>query len=246
MSISSAAAGAFTLQSSLQRIAELEDPKILAVNERHGDAHAVNLTRLRALAKEIRANRGLARELWESGGGAEGVSPSLAAAARLLAILISKPKDFDEDQLDAMMRDARLPKVHDWLLAYLVQKGPHADALRRRWFDDRSPDIASAAWELTASRIAKPPRGVEPGRDPEIDLDALLATIEREMKDAPARLQWSMNHCLAEIGIARESHRSRAIAIGERLQVLADYPTPPGCVSPFAPIWIEEMVRRRT
>jgi len=27
--------------------------------------------------------------------------------------------------------------------------------------------------------------------------------------------------------------------------VLRDYPTPPNCTSPFAPIWIEEIVRRR-
>ncbi|MDO5495955.1 MAG: DNA alkylation repair protein, partial [bacterium] len=36
----------------------------------------------------------------------------------------------------------------------------------------------------------------------------------------------------------------RALAIGERLEVLKDYPTPPGCTSPFAPIWITYMVDR--
>jgi TusA-related sulfurtransferase len=35
------------------------------------------------------------------------------------------------------------------------------------------------------------------------------------------------------------------LAIGERLQVLADYPTPRGCTSPFVPIWIAEMVHRQ-
>jgi hypothetical protein len=38
--------------------------------------------------------------------------------------------------------------------------------------------------------------------------------------------------------------RARPIDIGERLKVLKDYPTSPGCTSPFAPIWITEMVRR--
>ena len=33
--------------------------------------------------------------------------------------------------------------------------------------------------------------------------------------------------------------------IGDRLQVLADYPVPPNCTSPFAPAWIAEMVRRQ-
>jgi hypothetical protein len=49
------------------------------------------------------------------------------------------------------------------------------------------------------------------------------------MKDAPQRLQWAMNHCLAQIGIEHPELRARAIDIGERLEVLKDYPTPPGC-----------------
>ena len=65
------------------------------------------------------------------------------------------------------------------------------------------------------------------------------------MKTAPGPKQWSMNHCLAEIGIHNPGLRARAIAIGERLEVLKDYPTPPGCTSPFAPSWITEMVRRQ-
>ena len=65
------------------------------------------------------------------------------------------------------------------------------------------------------------------------------------MKHAPDRLQWAMNHCLAQIGIEYPEQRARAIDIGERLEVLKDYPTSPGCTSPFAPIWITEMVRRQ-
>jgi 3-methyladenine DNA glycosylase AlkD len=65
------------------------------------------------------------------------------------------------------------------------------------------------------------------------------------MADAPDRLQWAMNSCLAQIGITHPAHRARAIAIGERLRVLEDYPTPPNCTSPYAPVWIAEMVRRQ-
>ena len=67
-----------------------------------------------------------------------------------------------------------------------------------------------------------------------------------KMKTAPDRLQWTMNTCLAQIGIAHPEHRARAVAIGERLEVLKDYPTPPNCTSPFAPAWITEMVSRQT
>ena len=105
------------------------------------------------------------------------------------------------------------------------------------WLADPDPVVASAGWALTTERVAKKPEG--------LDLPGLLDVIEAEMKDAPDRLQWAMNHCLAQIGIEFPELRARAIDIGERLEVLKDYPTPPNCTSPFAPIWITEIVRRQ-
>lgn len=216
-----------TLAGVLDRLAELHDPKIRAVNENHGDDHSVNLTKLRALAKELKAQPDLARELWQTGD----------TNARLLALLVARPKQFDRDDLDAMLREAGTPKVHDWLLANIVKKSRHAEDLRTAWFEDPDPVVASAGWALTVDRVAKKPDG--------LDLDRLLDVIEAEMKTAPARLQWAMNHCLAQIGIENPGLRARAIGIGERLGVLKDYPTPPNCTSPYAPVWIAEMVKRQ-
>ena len=142
----------------------------------------------------------------------------------------------DADDLDRMLRATQSAKAHDWLVAYLVKKSPLAEELRLRWLDDADPDARAAAWSLTSARVAKDPDG--------LDLDGLLDRIERELVAAPAREQWAMNETLAQIGIHHAALRDRAIAIGERLQVLADYPTPPNCTSPFAPLWIAEMVRR--
>ncbi|MDO5696839.1 MAG: DNA alkylation repair protein [Dermatophilus congolensis] len=211
----------------MAELASLEDAKIRAVNARHGDDHGVNLTKLRAVAKRLKTQQPLAEELWATGD----------SAARLLALLICRPKEFDRDALDAMLRDSRTPKVHDWLVNYVVKKSPHVEELRLAWFDDPDPVVASAGWALTSDRVVKKPAG--------LDLPGLLDIIERDMAAAPERLQWAMNNCLAQIGIEHPEHRARALAIGERLEVLKDYPTPPNCTSPYAPIWIEEMVRRK-
>ncbi|MFC9673915.1 MULTISPECIES: DNA alkylation repair protein [unclassified Streptomyces] len=216
-----------TVAEVMAELAELEDPKARAVNEKHGDDHGVNLSKLRALAKRLKTQQDLARGLWETDD----------TAARLLALLICRPKAFGRDELDAMVREARTPKVHDWLVNYVVKKNPHAEELRPAWSADEDPVVASAGWALTTERVAKQPEG--------LDLSAILDIVEAEMKDAPDRLQWAMNHCLAQIGIDHADHRTRAMDIGERLQVLKDYPTSPGCTSPFAPVWITEIVRRR-
>lgn len=211
----------------LTELAALDDPKVRAVNERHGDDHGVNLGKLRALARRLKTRHDLARELWKADD----------TAAQLLAILVCRPKAFDRDELDTMIREARSPKVHDWFVAYVVKKTPHTEELRRAWFADPDPAVAAAGWTLTAERVTKEPDG--------LDLPGLLDLVEARMKDAPDRLQWAMNTCLAQIGITHPEHRARAIDIGERLRVLEDYPTAPGCTSPYAPIWIEEMVRRQ-
>ncbi|MEU4415906.1 DNA alkylation repair protein [Nocardia salmonicida] len=216
-----------TVDEVMAELADLDDPRIRAVNAKHGDDHGVNLTELRALAKRLKTQPVLARRLWDTDD----------TAAKLLALLICRPKVFERDELDAMIRQAHTPKVHDWLVNYVVKKNPHAEELRTAWFADPDPVVASAGWALTTERVAKKPDG--------LDLTGLLDLIEAQMKTAPDRLQWAMNHCLAQIGIDHPDHRARALDIGERLQVLKDYPTPPGCTSPFAPAWITEMVSRQ-
>lgn len=49
-----------------------------------------------------------------------------------------------------------------------------------------------------------------------------------------------------QFGIHFPKHRKRAIAIGDSLGICRDYPVSKGCTSPFAPIWINEMVRRQS
>ncbi|MCI9887967.1 DNA alkylation repair protein [Micrococcales bacterium 31B] len=221
------AAAPETVASLLAELQALADPKILAVNQRHGDDHAVNLTKLRAVAKRLKTQHPLALELWATGD----------TAARLLALLICRAREFGADDLDAMLRDARTPKVHDWLLVNAVKKSKHVEGLRVRWFADADPVIASAGWALTTDRVAKRPEG--------IDLHNLLDRIDAQILGAPERLMWAMNYCLGTIGIEHPELRGRVLEMGERLGVLRDYPTPPNCTSPFVPIWVNEIVRRR-
>ena len=221
------AAAGVTVAEVIDELRALEEPKIRAVNERHGDDHGVNLTKLRAVAKRLKADHALARDLWATGD----------SAARLLALLVCRPKEFGRDELDGMLRESRTPKVQDWLVGYVVKKSPHAEDLRTAWFDDPDPVVTSAGWALTSDRVVRAPEG--------LDLPGLLDLVETQMVAAPDRLQWAMNTCLAQIGIEHPALRGRALEIGERLGVLRDYPTPPGCTSPYAPIWIAEMVSRR-
>ncbi len=214
-----------TLKEVQRELAALEDAKLRAANELRGDDHGVNLTELRALAKELGAQHELALQLWATGN----------TAARLLATLVCKPKVLSAAELDGMICSIRSPKLLDWFIVNVVKQSRHAEELRLRW-KDRDDLVGRAGWSLTTERVVKKAEG--------LDLDALLSQIEKEMKRAPEPKQWAMNHCLAEIGIRHPTRRARAVQIGERLAVLIDYPASPGCTPPYAPIWIAEMVRR--
>ena len=103
-----------TVAEVMAELATLDDPQIREVNAKHGDDHAVNLSQLRAVAKRLKTQQELARQLWETGD----------TAARLLAILIYRPTAFERDELDVMLRQARTPKVHDWLVNYVGEEEP--------------------------------------------------------------------------------------------------------------------------
>lgn len=224
-----------TADEALARLESLGNEKLRAQYARDsaysagvtGPLFGVKLGDIRAVAKEIKSDHPLALQLWESG----------ILEARLLAILIMKPKALSVDELDALVRSNETVQVSDWLNSYVVKAHPEKEALRERWMAPGVPSIAArAGWSLTAERIAKAPEG--------LDLAALLDRIEQEMASAHPLPQWTMNTTLATIGINHPAHRDRALAIGEALGVYRDYPTPPGCTSPFAPMWIGEMVRR--
>jgi 3-methyladenine DNA glycosylase AlkD len=184
---------------------------------------------IRTLAKKIKADHKLALQLWKTGN----------IDAQLLAILLMKPKELSAKELDKMVRTARFAWVADWLNANIVKEQPDADKekLRLKCMKDDDGWAARAGWNLTASKIGKGADG--------LDLPALLNRIESEMAESPPETQWAMNAALAAIGIHHAKLRKRAIAIGEKLGIYRDYPCSKGCTSPFAPIWINEMVKRQ-
>lgn len=219
-----------TLEEALRALELCGHPKIREMNARNGapeNQYGVKMGDIRAIAKSIKINHDLGLELWASGN----------VDAMLLATLILKPKQLSEEDLERMASAVTYAQLADWLMTNVIKQHPLKESLRQRWLQSSHPWLARAGWSLTAERIVKNPDG--------LDLSAMLDRIEREMAEAPAPAQWTMNFCLAETGINFAEHRLRALAIGEKLGLYRDYPCAKGCTSPFAPIWINAMVARQ-
>ena len=214
-----------------QAMAELEARGDPAVRKRNANAGAeaqfgVKMGDIRKVAALAKRDHALALRLWATGN----------LDARLLATLLLDPKKLGVKELEGLVRDARVVQLADWVNAYVVKAHPEGEGVRERWMDAEDPWLQRAGWGLTQARVERAPEG--------LDLVGLLDRIEASLADAAAPAQWTMNNTLAFIGIHHAKHRKRAVAIGERLGVYRDYPTPKGCTSPFAPEWIAHSAKQ--
>lgn len=220
-----------TLDAVMAELESLEDERMLKHHLKAGagkNLFGAKTGDIRKVAKKIKTDPELAKQLWKTGN----------LEAMMLTTLIVKPKELSAKELDGMVRDVDYGWLADWLNNYVVKKHPEKEELRLKWMADEHPSAARSGWSLTTSRVVNEPDG--------LDIGALLDRIENEMGDAPELAKWTMNFCLAEIGINFPEHRKRAIAIGEKIGAYRDYPVSKGCTSPFAPIWINKLVARNS
>lgn len=187
----------------------------------------VMLGDVRKVAKKLKPDQALANELWDTGN----------VEAQLVATLLFKPKDLSADELDRLTRSTTCAQVADWLNAYVVAQHPDKDTLREKWMKSKERWTARAGWNLTASRITKSADG--------LDLDALLARLEKELPKAAPEVQWTMNMALGNLGIHHPEFRARVLAFGEKLGLYKDWPVSKGCIPPYVPVWVNAMVQRK-
>jgi len=214
----------------LAQFEALGDERMRAQNKKRGagdNQFGVKMGDIRNIAKKIKPNHELALELWDTGN----------VEARFLAALIIDPKKLSNDEIAKIVSSEKFTHIADWFYSYVIKEYADKETLRQKWMQTADVMQARAGWSLTAGCVT---------RNPElVDIPALLNRIEKEMPTAAPEVQWTMNSTLAQIGINHPDYRERALAIGEKLGIYRDYPTSKGCTSPFAPIWINEIVRRQ-
>jgi 3-methyladenine DNA glycosylase AlkD len=191
-----------------------------------------NNTEIRVIAKEQGKNPELAVQLWESGG----------FSARMLSLLILDLKAVDVPRIERMIADLEAAdgreqsQLLDWLIANVIMKKAALKNETAKWRDDPSTLRQRVFWSVQARSVRAENHALN---------EQLLEHIERELPAASEKVQWNMNWCAAQIGIADERLRGRCIALGERLGLYRDYKVSKGCTSPYLPIWIGAVVGKQ-
>ena len=219
-----------TLKEALAALEALGDEGMRAYNEKSGAGKrqfGVKLGDIRKVAAKAKKDHALGLALWKTGN----------TDARFLATLVLDPARLSAAEVDGMVRSLTWDRNADWLLSYVVKEHPEKEALRAKWMKARDPWSLRAGWAVTTGRLERDPEG--------LDVPAILGRIEKELGKAAPEAAWTMNFALIAIGVHHPALRARAVAIGEKIGAYRDYPCSKGCVSPFAPIAIPEMAKRR-
>lgn len=221
-----------TVKEILTELQALSSEKLKAQNIKKGapsdSLYGVKMGDIRKVAKKVKnADKSLAKELWNTN----------IMEAQLTAILLLKPDELSMDELNHFVETISFDYVADWFNAYIANKHPDKNKLMQLWIDSDNKWALRSAWSIMANNIARGAEG--------LDLEKLLDQIEKEMPKVQPEVQWTMNFALAHSGIYHLAHRQRAIDIGNKLGIYKDYPVPRGCTSPFAPIWIDEVVKKQ-
>jgi 3-methyladenine DNA glycosylase AlkD len=191
-----------------------------------------NNTEIRALAKQLGKSAELAADLWRRGG----------FSARMLSLLILDLKTVDVAYVDMLLADIEATdgreqsQLLDWMIANVIMKKAPLKAETEKWRSERSTLRQRVFWSVQARSIRAGNHAAN---------ERLLEHIEQELGSADEKVQWNMNWCAAQIGIADERLRNRCIALGERLGLYRDYPVSKGCTSPFLPVWIGSVVGKK-
>lgn len=194
----------------------------------------VKLGDLKKMAKEIKRDHELAVELWKDGG----------FRPRMLAVLIMDKRLLSQEVLDGLAHDlasnepGEREQIADWLMANQLMKDRKTKALLEEWENEDAPVLRRLFWYHQA-------RLRWTGQTPPDNSVELLDSLEAKMEGAEPEVQWAMNFAAGQIGIHEPEHRSRCLALGERLGLYKDEPVSRGCTPNYLPEFIRIEVAKR-
>ncbi|WP_305987109.1 DNA alkylation repair protein [Roseibium sp. MMSF_3544] len=193
----------------LKRLKELGSEDNRAGMARFGididNAFGVPLSVLRPFAREIGKSPKLAKDLWASG----------CHEARLVAILITPPKDLTDDQAIAWIEDIQSWDLCDQLTNVLARREGSASLIEGLAGDDRE-FVRRAGFALIAWRVVHAKTSPDDEFLGYFDLIRQTATDDRNFV-------WKAVHwALRQIGKRSATLHGPALALGEELAASGD------------------------
>jgi 3-methyladenine DNA glycosylase AlkD len=161
----------------------------------------ISIYTLRPLAKEIRKNHALARELWESG----------IHEARLLAGFIDDPQQVCEEQMERWAADFDSWDICDQVCSNLFDRTSYAYQKAFEWSEREEEFVKRAGFVLMAAL------SVHDKRAPDERFIEFLPVIIQEAQDQRNFVKKAANWALRQIGKRNRTLNQRAIQTAQEI-----------------------------
>jgi 3-methyladenine DNA glycosylase AlkD len=190
----------------IERLERLGDPSAAEGMARYGitaqKIYGVSIPGLRALAKEVGKDHGLALDLWRVN----------SRETRILAGMIDDPRFLSGKQMDSWVRDFDSWEVCDQSIMNLFEKVPTAWDKALEWSADESEFVKRAGFVIMA-RLAVSDKSAADNR-----FSAFFPIIRREAGDGRNFVKKAVNWALRQIG--KRNPELNAIACSEARAIL--------------------------
>lgn len=165
------------------------------------NAFGVSMPFLRGLAKQIKNDSALARELWDSG----------FHEARILACLVMDPNDATPELLEEWVKDFDSWDVCDQCCLNLFRRTPFAYEKVWEWSAREEEYVKRAGFVLLATLA------VHDKKAPNSQFEAFLPLIAREAHDARNFVKKAVNWALREIGKRNDTLNAKVLEFAQEL-----------------------------
>lgn len=220
------------LNELLTHLQPLASDKVQKIYSRLGVKETilgVNKGPLRKLAESIGVDESLALEAWASG----------IYEARLVASTVSDPVTFSPHKIEAWVAQSEsLPVIDELCFTWFEAMDLGMEAIRH-WIEDPTLKHQRLGWNLAIVKVHR-------RKLTQSNLRELLDRIQHDLVEAPVMTQDAMNRCLVEIAVTHPEFTEEGLSLGERLGVYREVKVAKGCTSPYAPHWINAVLRRKS
>lgn len=165
------------------------------------DVFGVLTSDVAKIAKKIKVDHALAKDLWNTGN----------IEARMLALQIADPAKLSRSAADKLVKDGPAHGVGAWLTE-LVARSPIADDAMRAWMKSKEDSFREMGYGILAKRLRDDPDSVS-----DADAARILVTIEKEIQGSPNWGRYAMNSALIGIGVWKPKLRAQALEAAKRI-----------------------------
>jgi 3-methyladenine DNA glycosylase AlkD len=180
-----------TVASVMAELKKKGSEKTRVMYARHGmttkNMFGVSMADLKVIAKTIKGQQTLALELYETGN----------SDAMYLAGMVADGSQMTSKQLNAWAdAAANLQMISEYTVPWVTVENSEGRTLAMQWIKSKKEHVATSGWCTYSGFLATKP-------DAELDLkeiEALLATIAKEIHAAPNRVRYTMNNFVIAVG----------------------------------------------